>query len=101
MMSVSYEDYLFPQAINQPKRLFGLQMDEACAVILCVIVGFLTSYYVTAIGFATLFVLGLKFLKKGRPSYFLYDSLYWFLPPYVNGRFFKKLPKSYLRVWIK
>lgn len=100
-MANTHENYVFPQALNQPRRLFGLQIDEAVSAIFCIIIAVVTSYYVTCIAAALGVVFGLKSLKRGRPAYFLYDFLYWYLPTYVNGRFFKKLPKSYLRVWVR
>lgn len=100
-MNEEIERYRFPQMLNQPFRLFGLVLDEAILLIVPMAVGFFFSYYMTGlvVGCVTLYLL--KKLKKGKPSSYFYNSMYWYLPLFVRGSIFKKIPPSYYRHWIK
>jgi type IV conjugative transfer system protein TraL len=87
--------------LNQPFRLFGLLLDEAILLIIPIAVGFIFSHYITGLVVGGGLMYCLKTMKRGKPSSYLYNSIYWFLPKFVRGGMFKKIPPSYLRHWIK
>lgn len=100
-MNEEIDKYRFPQMLNQPFRLFGLLLDEAILLIVPIIIGFTFSYYMTGLIIGGSLMYFLKTLKRGKPSTYLYNSIYWYLPHFVRGSMLKKIPPSYLRHWIK
>lgn len=99
-MNGGNDKYKFPQMLSQQIRLFGLAIDEAVLLILPSVVGFFFGHYI--IGFLVgVFLCGfLRFFKKGKPSRYLYNAIYWYFPIFYQI-FLKKLPSSHLRHWIK
>lgn len=100
-MNEEIDKYRFPQMLNQPFRLFGLPLDEAILTVLPILIGIFFNYYLTGLIVGGLLMYSLKTLKKGKPSTYLYNSIYWYLPHFVRGKAFKKIPSSHLRLWIK
>lgn len=100
-MSDEFEKYRFPQMLDQQRRLFGLQIDEAILLLAPLGVGFYFGYYVVGLASGMILMFILKKLKRGKPSTYLYNAVYWYFPSYTRGSVFKKIPPSYYRHWIK
>jgi len=93
--------YRFPATFDAELRLFGLPVDELILLTAPPIIAFFGfNALVTGLVIGLAFWLGIRKLKQGRGSNWLYSWLYWHLPAFVFRLFYKKLPPSSNRKWI-
>lgn len=91
--------YQMMRFLDEPERLLGLTIDEACIAMLGLMLIVATSHKVLAGLFCFGLYVLLNYFKKGAHPKILLVLMYWYLPSEVSMFFLRYLPPSYLRIW--
>ncbi|MBW1215804.1 type IV conjugative transfer system protein TraL [Pantoea allii] len=95
------QQYLFPETLNQQKRLMGLPTEEAIVVIACAGIGLLCDIFIVMLFVAGALWLLIRHLKKGQGTWWLLNLLYWYLPTVLLRLQFRRVPDSANRHWMQ
>lgn len=95
------QQYLFPETLNQQKRLMGLPIEEAIVVIACAGIGLLCDIFIVMLFVAGALWLLIRHLKKGQGTWWLLNLLYWYLPTVLLRLQFRRVPDSANRHWMQ
>ena len=89
------DKYHIPKSLDEPLKFFLLSLDELIAFAVPFFTG-LVGFDQPAIGLIVggALVVGLKKAKGDQGHYFIYNVMYWHLPPL---KIFKKTPASSFR----
>ena len=90
------DKYHIPQYLDEPLRILLLTVDELAfffAPFLLSLLVFSQPLLGGVIGGALVFIL--KRIKGEQGHYFIYNLIYWYLPPMMR---FKSTPPSHLRM---
>jgi type IV conjugative transfer system protein TraL len=82
--------------IDEPKRYFGLTIDEFIPITMTMFFCYLMGGLLTGFVLATVEWLVLNKLKQGRGAGWMVCLFYWYLPV----RIFFKTPSSNYRCWL-
>lgn len=100
-MSDNADRYLFPETLNEQKRILGLPPEEFVVIFICGAAGFfynmLLAMFVTGGGLWLL----IRHMKKGQGSWWLINVCYWYLPTTLFRVQFRRVPDSGNRHWMK
>lgn len=93
--------YLICRKIDEPKRYFGLTLDEFIPIVLTILLCWISGSLLTGIFFAAIIWFVIKYFKKGQGTSWFFNLLYWYLPlHYLQGIIFQKTPPSAARQWL-
>jgi conjugal transfer pilus assembly protein TraL len=95
------DKYRFPKTLNEQTRVFGLPLEEALTTLPIALIGMATSKPLIFLVIATLVWVSIRHIKKGKGSMWLYNVAYWYLPTTLFRGFFRRLPDSCYRHWLR
>lgn len=91
------EKYYIPKHLDEPPRWLFWTLDEACALLLPVILNLMVfNHLIVGLGIGISMMLLLRKLKGAQGHYFLMNLIYWHLP--VSH--FQVTPPSYIREYL-
>lgn len=92
--------YRFPETLDAEMKIIFFSLDEFILAMTppAVLFYFFNDLLVGLILGALLY-LGIKQLKKGKDSRWLYSWLYWYLPDFIFC-FYRVVPRSSWRKWL-
>jgi len=93
--------YRFPKTLSEQRRLLGLPYDEALPSFPVLVWGIWAHKALFGMGLAVLIWFCIRSAKRGKGSMWLYNFLYWYFPTLLFRTFFRIIPDSSFRQWIK
>ncbi len=92
------EIYYIPRYLDEPERWLFWTIDEACILVIPVIIGISLSYFILGIILSlTSYISWIKLKRAGHISTIRF-ALYWFYPDIIMR--LKATPSSHLRFYI-
>ena len=88
------ERYRFPKTLSEPMRIVVLTLDEAIPFLLVFLVCMARDALMTGVIAGVMVISIIRFVKRGRGTGWLMSLLYWYLPAPVTLYFFRHLPDS-------
>jgi conjugal transfer pilus assembly protein TraL len=90
--------YRIPQHLDNPMKIILWTIDEFLIFLIpFAILMFGLNSPITGVVMGGLLMMGLKYIKGEQGHYFMYNLMYWYLPPVF---ILSKTPPSYIRIWI-
>jgi len=99
---MGHEDkYFICKRIDEPKRYFGLTLDEFIPIVITVLLCWCFGSLLTGFLLAGIVWFAIKYCKKGQGTSWFFNLLYWYLPlHFLSGLVFLKTPPSAARHWL-
>ncbi|CAM3825875.1 type IV conjugative transfer system protein TraL [Rouxiella silvae] len=100
-MSGELDKFKFPETINEQTRIIGLPVDEMFLITTPILAGIGMNMGGQMCIVACLLWLLVRYLKRGKGTYYMVDMLYWYLPSFIFRIFYRVIPDSGNRHWIR
>ena len=86
--------------LNEPKRIYGLQLDDAFIGAITVFLTMILPAKILVLAVGFLARVATKHLKKNNPPSYLGVLAYWYLPNFISKIYTKGMPPSHIRYWV-
>ncbi len=93
--------YKIPKSLDDPMRVVGLPVDEVVVIAVVGVPFMFSGEMLTSLILASLMWGIYKYLlKRGQPTSFLLNAMYWYLPSTASKILLMRTPSSHTRLFI-